>query len=111
MNENECLRQAVYSPQSLPFPRPQVLCVNPRTGRILRRVAIPAKNPTSVCWGGPDYSTLFVTSGTLFMTPEEVAANPSSGRTFAVTGLGTKGLPAARFRLNSEQLRARRVGV
>lgn len=81
----------------------QVLCVNPRTGRILRRVAIPAKNVSSVCWGGPDYSTLFVTSGTLGMSPEEVAANPSSGGTFAVTGLGTKGLPPARFRVDFQQ--------
>nr|XP_027215029.1 regucalcin-like [Penaeus vannamei] len=73
----------------------QVLCVNPRTGRILRRVAIPAKNVSSVCWGGPDYSTLFVTSGTLGMSPEEVAANPSSGGTFAVTGPAPRASPGS----------------
>ncbi|XP_047486130.1 regucalcin-like [Penaeus chinensis] len=84
----------------------QVICVDPRTGRILRRVAIPAKNVSSVCWGGPDYATLFVTSGTLGMKPEEIRANSLSGGTFAVTGLGTKGLPAAQFRVNFLQLQA-----
>ncbi|XP_042859950.1 regucalcin-like [Penaeus japonicus] len=93
------------------FGRHQVLCLDPRTRRIVRRITIPAKNPTSVCWGGPDYSILFVTSGTLFMSQEEIDANPSSGRTFAVTGLGTKGLPAARFRVNFDKLRAQGVFV
>ncbi|MDK2413195.1 SMP-30/gluconolactonase/LRE family protein, partial [Aphanizomenon sp. 202] len=85
----------------------QVICVDPKAGKVIRQVAIPSKNVTSVCWGGPDYSTLYVTSGTLKMSKEEVAANPSSGGTFAVSGLGTKGLPPVAFKVDLEKLRAK----
>ncbi|XP_042861798.1 regucalcin-like [Penaeus japonicus] len=89
----------------------QVICVNPKTRQIIRRVHIPAKNVASVCWGGPDYSILFVTTGTLGMSEEEIEASPLSGGTFAVRGLGTRGLPAARFRLRSDQYQGQQVVV
>ncbi|KAK8730704.1 hypothetical protein OTU49_007878, partial [Cherax quadricarinatus] len=83
----------------------QVICVDPKEAKVIRKIAIPSKNVTSVCWGGKDYSTLYVTSGTLRTTPEERAAYPSSGGTFAVTGLGTKGTPPINYKVNLDKLK------
>ena len=66
-----------------------MVCVDPVQQKVVRSVPIPAKSVTSVCWGGKDYGTLYVTSGTIKMTKEEPAALPSAGGTFAVTGLST----------------------
>ncbi|KAK7027382.1 hypothetical protein SK128_013596 [Halocaridina rubra] len=76
----------------------KVINIDPITGQILRKVPLPSKNVTSVCWGGYDYSTLFVTSGKMRLTDEEVEAMPQAGATFAVTELGTKGLPPHAFK-------------
>ncbi|KAK8730708.1 hypothetical protein OTU49_007878 [Cherax quadricarinatus] len=83
----------------------QVICVDPKEAKVIRKIAIPSKNVTSVCWGGKDYSTLYVTSGALMTTPEERAAYPSSGGTFAVTGLGTKGTPPVNYKVNLDKLK------
>ncbi|XP_049855044.1 regucalcin-like [Schistocerca gregaria] len=70
----------------------QVIQVDPRTGRLLRRVEIPALNVTSVTWGGAGLDELFVTTGSIGMDrPDEL---PMAGYTFRVTGLGARGLPA-----------------
>ncbi|XP_049771797.1 regucalcin-like [Schistocerca cancellata] len=70
----------------------QVIQVDPRTGRLLRRVEIPALNVTSVAWGGAGLDELFVTTGSIGMDrPDEL---PMAGCTFRVTGLGARGLPA-----------------
>ncbi|XP_068203862.1 regucalcin-like [Palaemon carinicauda] len=80
------------------FKGSKVICVNPETGQVIRQVNLPSKNVTSVCWGGPDYSTLFVTSGKMRLTQDELEKIPAAGATFAVTGLGAKGFPANGFR-------------
>lgn len=80
------------------FKGSKVICVAPETGQVIHQVNLPSKNVTSVCWGGPDYSTLYVTSGKMRLTPEEVKEIPAAGGTFAVTGLGTKGQAANAFR-------------
>lgn len=67
---------------------------------------MPAKNITSVCFGGPDYATLYVTSSSLGLTPEEVIGQPA-GATFAVTGLGVKGTTPEEFVVDEEVLKAR----
>jgi len=65
-------------------------------GTIDRQVAMPVTNPTCVCFGGADLKTLFVTSATKFLTPEQRAAEPLAGSLFAIEGLG-QGLPENRF--------------
>ncbi|XP_069191091.1 regucalcin-like [Procambarus clarkii] len=85
----------------------QVICVDPKSGEVVQKVTVPSRSVTSVCWGGKDYSTLFVTSGTLKLSPEQIAANPSAGGTFAITGLGTKGSPPVNFKPNLEKLKAK----
>lgn len=71
----------------------KVICINPSTGKLLRSVAMPVQNITSVCWGGADYSTLYVTTSTLGLSEQQLKDAPQSGAVFAVTGLGCNGLP------------------
>jgi sugar lactone lactonase YvrE len=53
-------------------------------GREVLRIAMPVQRPTSVAFGGEDLSTLYVTSATMGLTPEELAKAPLSGALFAV---------------------------
>ncbi|XP_050700348.1 uncharacterized protein LOC126987425 [Eriocheir sinensis] len=76
----------------------QVIQVDPRAGKLLRQVAVPSPHVTSVCFGGPDLDTLFVTTGTLRLTPEQLKQYPQAGGTFSITGLGVKGYPSNKFR-------------
>lgn len=65
-------------------------------GRIDRVVAMPVPRPTSVCFGGPDFSTLYVTSARDGLDAAELAKAPLSGAVFAFEP-GVKGLPEPRF--------------
>lgn len=65
-------------------------------GRVDRVVPLPVTNPTCLCFGGPDLSTLYVTSATKFLTPAQLAAEPLAGALLAINGLA-QGLPEHRF--------------
>jgi len=65
-------------------------------GRIERVISMPVRRPTSVTFGGPDLTTLFVTSGTMRMTEAELAAEPLAGNLFALE-TEVKGVPEPRF--------------
>ena len=65
---------------------------------------MPVTAPTSVCWGGSDYSTLFVTSSQAGLSDEQMKAKPRAGATYAISGLKTKGLPAKKFKVDLELL-------
>jgi L-arabinonolactonase len=65
-------------------------------GKIEREIAMPVRRPTSLTFGGPDLTTLFVTSGTMRMTEAELAAEPLAGNLFALE-TEVKGLPEPRF--------------
>ena len=62
---------------------------------------MPALNMTSVTWGGPDYATLFATSGETSVEPQ---LEPTSGTTFAIRGLGVKGVPPSEVVLSEDLL-------
>jgi gluconolactonase len=66
----------------------KVICVDPREGRLVQQVALPAAQVTSVCWGGRLLDQLFVT--TAAVRGEE--AKPAAGRLFRVAGLNAHGL-------------------
>ncbi|XP_071528079.1 regucalcin-like [Panulirus ornatus] len=85
----------------------KVICVDPKVGKIIHTVELPTQNVTSVCWGGEDYSTLFVTSAQTGLKTEELASQSAAGSIFAVNGLGVKGLPATNFRVNLQMLKNR----
>jgi sugar lactone lactonase YvrE len=57
---------------------------------------VPASRPTSLCFGGSDLGTLYVTSMTLSLSPDELAAQPDAGCVFAFDGVG-QGLPEPLF--------------
>ncbi len=61
-------------------------------GTIDRIVAVPAPRPTCCAFGGPDLSTLFITSAWDRLTESERAEWPLSGNLFAVDA-GVRGLP------------------
>ena len=73
----------------------QIVCIDPVQKKIIRKLDMPAKNMTSLSFGGEDFSTLYATSATLRMSQEELASAPDSGRAFEIKGLGVKGLPPA----------------
>jgi len=80
----------------------KLICVNPTTGSIVRTLEMPVPNLTSVCFGGPDYSTLFVTSATEGLSAEELTKAPESGALFVIAGLGVKGTPSVTAVLRQE---------
>ena len=51
-------------------------------GKILNKINLPAKNLTSLCFGGDNFSNLIVTSATDGMTKKDWLDFPDSGKTF-----------------------------
>ena len=75
-----------------------VVNVDPRTGFVIRFVKLPVKDVTSVAFGGPLLDTLYVTTSSRGLTPQEEAEQPYAGYVFAVHGLGVYGLIANSFK-------------
>lgn len=65
-------------------------------GQHLESVTIPAPNPTSVAFGGPDMSTLLVGTARENLSEEQLAEHPHSGSVFAVP-TRVHGFPAHTF--------------
>ena len=70
---------------------------DPNTGERLMQIPLPARKITSCCFGGSDYSTLYVTSACFGASPEELSQYPLSGALFAIRGLPVSGLPSNKF--------------
>jgi len=63
---------------------------DPTTGKLLRTIPIPVERVSSVAFGGPDLTDLYVTTA--------AKGDPApAGALFRVTGLGVKGVPAFEF--------------
>ena len=63
------------------------------TGSVLQTVTIPGSlNTTSCCFGGPDYTELYVTTCAIGVKPEVKEQNTCAGSVFRVTGLGVRGV-------------------
>lgn len=65
-------------------------------GRVDRTVRLPVEQPTSCAFGGPDLSTLYVTSAWDDLSPEARGKQPYAGCLFAFEP-GVKGLPLPVF--------------
>jgi len=76
------------------FSSSRVICVDPRTGKLLSQIDFPTSNITSVAFGGKDLDTLYVTSAKNFLSEEQQKNQPHAGSVFKVTNLGVKGLTA-----------------
>uniref|UniRef100_A0A3B3HZ15 Regucalcin n=2 Tax=Oryzias latipes TaxID=8090 RepID=A0A3B3HZ15_ORYLA len=75
----------------------RVIHIDPTTGVQLQTVSLPVTKVTSCCFGGPDFSDLFVTSASLGLDQSEKSQQPLAGNTFRVRGLGVKGQPSRSF--------------
>ena len=79
----------------------QVLRVNPATGKVVARVRLPVSLVTSVCFGGPYFRTLFITTA-MGTTEADIATctDPNAGHIFAVE-VDVPGMPMSPFKLDS----------
>lgn len=73
-----------------------VACISP-DGTMLERIAVPARHPTMVAFGGPELDILYVTSASVLLGPDERQRWPDAGKLFRITGLGARGLPEPWF--------------
>ena len=72
----------------------QVVRITP-DGQVDRIIEMPVERPTKVMFGGTGLDTLYVTSMGDGLGDD--AAQQQAGGLFAITGLGTGGMPQARF--------------
>ena len=73
-----------------------VSCHDPVSAEELYRVKLPTRNVTSCAFGGPDLRTLFITTASSGLTPEQRADEPLAGGLFAVA-MDCAGRPAHLF--------------
>ena len=69
---------------------------NPETGEMIGKVEVPAREVTSVAFGGDDLSTLYITTVSEWVDEETLVKYPYSGCLFGVNP-GVKGIPANFF--------------
>ncbi|XP_026736797.1 regucalcin-like [Trichoplusia ni] len=72
----------------------QIVKFDPRTGKLLEQIPIPAKEVTSLTFGGPNLDVLYVTTGRIDKSPHP------AGAIFAVTGIAARGHPNVKIKLN-----------
>lgn len=66
-------------------------------GELLSWIELPVTHPTMPCFGGPDLTTLYITSLRENFTPEQLQATPLAGGVFEAR-VGVAGTPVARYR-------------
>ena len=71
---------------------------DPASGLLLERLALPCRQVTSCCFGGPNLDQLFVTTARQEMRAAAIKAEPLAGGLFQAD-VGVKGLPADCFQL------------
>ena len=74
----------------------EIGCITP-DGRLVERIAMPVRLPSSVMFGGEYLDELFVTS--ISDSGNRTSDEPGAGGLYRVTGLGARGLPETRFAL------------
>ena len=72
----------------------EVGCIDP-SGRLLERIAMPMRLPSSVMFGGRELDELFVTS--ISNSGNRTSSEPQAGGLYKVTGIGATGLAERRF--------------
>ncbi|MEO7243257.1 MAG: SMP-30/gluconolactonase/LRE family protein [Variovorax sp.] len=89
VDEEGCLWVAVWDAWRISRYSPE--------GRELLRIRIPVPRPTSCCFGGPNLDALYITSASLRLNAQALAAAPMSGGLFVVRNPGVRGLPETIF--------------
>jgi sugar lactone lactonase YvrE len=67
-------------------------------GELLAVVGLPVDRPTSCAFGGPERSTLFVTTARDGLDAASMVHQPHAGHVFRIDGLGVTGPPCAPYR-------------
>ena len=65
-------------------------------GQVDRVINLPVPRPTSCAFGGPDLTTLYVTTARIRLSVHQLAEAPLSGSVFAIQ-TGVKGIPEVPF--------------
>lgn len=69
---------------------------NPKTGKLISKIKVPAHNVTSCAFGGEHLDVLYITTSSLDMTAEELEKYPLAGSIFKVNP-GVKGVKSSFF--------------
>jgi len=67
------------------------------SGKELEKIELPVLHPTSCCFGGPDMSTLFITTSQIALSDRSKSDNPTAGCLFSIE-TSTVGVEQRRFR-------------
>ncbi len=73
-----------------------VVRFNPKTGKLISKIAVPAHNVTSCAFGGENLDVLYITTSSLDMTEEEQNTYPMAGSIF-IADPGIKGVKSRFF--------------
>ena len=65
-------------------------------GELVRTIPLPVPRPTSVILGGEDFRTLYITSASVNLNPQQIQEAPGSGDLFALQ-VDVPGLPEPEF--------------
>ncbi|XP_967668.2 uncharacterized protein LOC656019 [Tribolium castaneum] len=90
----------------------RVIKIDPRKPEtLLQTIQLPAKQVTSVAFGGPDLDELYVTSAAFTVDGVELPP-PDHGATFRIKGIGAKGYPGVnvKLQLNNTMVRITQIG-
>ncbi|NSW53393.1 MAG: SMP-30/gluconolactonase/LRE family protein [Anaerolineae bacterium] len=101
------LPEGAYSPDGMTTDREGMIwlaqwdgyCItrwNPASGEMIARVDVPAPRVTSCCFGGPDMTTLYITSARSGLSDEILAQYPHAGGLF-VLETDVEGQPSWEF--------------
>jgi sugar lactone lactonase YvrE len=66
-------------------------------GKKIEEIYVPAPQPTSCCFGGPDMKTLFITSASRDLSAQQMKQTPHAGKLF-ILETNTLGRGAPRFK-------------
>lgn len=72
--------------------------VHDAAGLMVKQIDVPVSRPTSCCFGGPDLTTLFITTARDDAAGSGSAAFDLAGKVLVIDAAG-HGVPAARFRM------------
>src|SRR5690606_34334741 len=69
---------------------------NPTTGKLIEKIPVPAHNVTACAFGGKNLDTLYITTASVDMSPEEAEKYPQAGSIFKYAP-GVKGVKSNCF--------------
>ena len=81
-----------------------VIHFDPKTGKMISKIDVPAHNVTACAFGGKELDTLYITTASLDMTPEEKQKYPNAGSLFKAVP-GVKGVESTFFKLDSTNIK------